>query len=420
MSRPAPREEPAAAVPAAIVEVIDVWKSFDGNEVLRGISMDVPRGETLVVMGGSGSGKTVLLRSIAGLLRPDRGRIRVFGRYIERLSEEELLPIRRRMGYVFQGAALFDSLSVYENVAYPLREHTRLAEPAIRERVLETLGRVGLNGDVLPLLPSEISGGMRKRVGIASALMVEPEILLFDEPTAGLDPTNSRLVAELIGELHAGMCDTAIVVTHDLELTRAIAVETPRGRIDAGAIVDAAGAWAGLLAREAGGAPPRFEPRRRHLFLSRPIGGAAEAPPLPGSPFVWDIDRGWYARPEGPRWLLSPCDEEPHPPGAPDVSAGAVEALERKLCAHAPALAQTALPAERGWACLRTFAPDGRFAIGPDPAIENYFYAAGLGGHGVTTAPAFGELAAAAVLDPGAAPPVFRADRFARSARPTR
>jgi phospholipid/cholesterol/gamma-HCH transport system ATP-binding protein len=208
---------------AALVEVVDVRKAFDRLPVLRGITFEVPQGETLVIMGGSGSGKTVLLRSIAGLLRPDRGRIHVFGRRIDRLSEEELLPIRRRMGYVFQGAALFDSLSVYENVAFPLREHTRLAEPDIERRVAEALARVGLDGEVLPKLPSELSGGMRKRVGIARALMVEPEILLFDEPTAGLDPTNSRMVGHLVTDLKAGVCDTAIVVTHDVELARTVA-----------------------------------------------------------------------------------------------------------------------------------------------------------------------------------------------------
>jgi len=134
-----------------------------------------------------------------------------------------LLPIRRRMGYVFQGAALFDSLSVYENVAFPLREHTDLSEAAIRERVVHVLSLVGLGDDVLPLLPSELSGGMRKRVGIARALVIEPELMLFDEPTAGLDPTNSKVVGELIVELKRGPCDTSIVVTHDVELARTVA-----------------------------------------------------------------------------------------------------------------------------------------------------------------------------------------------------
>jgi phospholipid/cholesterol/gamma-HCH transport system ATP-binding protein len=206
-----------------MVEAVGLTKRFDAVEVLRGVSFALTRGETLVVMGGSGSGKTVLLRLLAGLIRPDGGQLRVFGRRIEHLTEEELLPLRRRMGYVFQGAALFDSLSVRENVAYPLREHTRLGEAEIEERVVRNLSVVGLSSDVLPLLPAELSGGMRKRVGIARALSVEPEMLLFDEPTAGLDPTNAKLVAELLLQLRGGVCDTAIVVTHDVELARTVA-----------------------------------------------------------------------------------------------------------------------------------------------------------------------------------------------------
>ncbi|OGK96822.1 MAG: hypothetical protein A3E31_00010 [Candidatus Rokubacteria bacterium RIFCSPHIGHO2_12_FULL_73_22] len=206
-----------------MVEVRGLWKSFDTVEVLRGVSFTLSKGETLVIMGGSGSGKTVMLRLVAGLIGPDAGTIRVFGRNIEHLSEEELLPIRRRLGYVFQAAALFDSLSVRENVAYPLREHTRLDDREIEVRVVRNLRLVGLGPEVLPLLPAELSGGMKKRVGIARALSVEPEMLLFDEPTAGLDPTNSKLVAELIEELHGGVCDTAIVVTHDLELAKTVA-----------------------------------------------------------------------------------------------------------------------------------------------------------------------------------------------------
>jgi phospholipid/cholesterol/gamma-HCH transport system ATP-binding protein len=207
----------------AVVDVVGLRKSFDRAEVLRGLSFQLERGETLVVMGGSGSGKTVLLRHVAGLVRPDAGEVRVFGLAIEKLSEEELLPIRRRMGYVFQGAALFDSLSVQENVAFPLREHTNLSEPEIYERVLHVLSLVGLGADVLGLLPSELSGGMRKRVGIARALVIEPELMLFDEPTAGLDPTNSKMVGELIVQLKAGAGDTSIVVTHDVELARTVA-----------------------------------------------------------------------------------------------------------------------------------------------------------------------------------------------------
>jgi phospholipid/cholesterol/gamma-HCH transport system ATP-binding protein len=206
-----------------MVEAAGLTKRFDALEVLRGLSFTLTRGETLVIMGGSGSGKTVLLRLVAGLIPPDGGQLRVFGRRIEHLTEEELLPLRRRMGYVFQGAALFDSLSVRENVAYPLREHTRLGEAEIEERVVRNLSVVGLSSDVLPLLPAELSGGMRKRVGIARALSVEPEMLLFDEPTAGLDPTNAKLVAELLLQLRGGVCDTAMVVTHDVELARTVA-----------------------------------------------------------------------------------------------------------------------------------------------------------------------------------------------------
>jgi phospholipid/cholesterol/gamma-HCH transport system ATP-binding protein len=223
LTRARPHSRPVPAAGAPLAELVDVHKRFDGNEVLRGVSLAVYRGETMVIMGGSGSGKTVTLRCLAGLIRPTTGRVAVFGERIEALSEEHLLPIRRRMGYVFQGAALFDSLSVHENVAYPLREHTSLGEREIRERVLHFLSLVGLGADVLGLLPAELSGGMRKRVGIARALAQEPEMLLFDEPTAGLDPTNSRLVADLIVQLRGGVCDTSVVVTHDLELTRTVA-----------------------------------------------------------------------------------------------------------------------------------------------------------------------------------------------------
>jgi phospholipid/cholesterol/gamma-HCH transport system ATP-binding protein len=208
---------------SGIIEVIDVEKGFETTPVLRGVSLELQKGETLVVMGGSGSGKTVLLRLMAGLLQPDAGQIRVFDRNIEHLGEEELLPVRRRLGYVFQGAALFDSLSVYENVAYPLREHTRLSEAEIRQRVLHFLSLVGLKETILGLLPAELSGGMRKRVGIARALVGEPEVMLYDEPTAGLDPTNSKLVTELIVQMREGICDSSIVVTHDLELARSVA-----------------------------------------------------------------------------------------------------------------------------------------------------------------------------------------------------
>jgi phospholipid/cholesterol/gamma-HCH transport system ATP-binding protein len=206
----------------AAVRIEQVWKSFDDQTVLRGLDLEVPRGTTLIVMGGSGSGKTVLLRLTAGLIKPDRGRVAVLGVDITPVREEALLPLRRRMGFVFQGAALFDSLTVYENVAYPLREHARLPEREVAERVHTKLALVGLR-DIDDKLPAELSGGMRKRVGIARALVLEPELVLYDEPTAGLDPSNSRLITELVESLKArAITETAMIVTHDLDFARGV------------------------------------------------------------------------------------------------------------------------------------------------------------------------------------------------------
>jgi phospholipid/cholesterol/gamma-HCH transport system ATP-binding protein len=205
-----------------IVELRDVRKSFEQKEVLRGVGFALRKGTTLAVMGGSGAGKTVLIRIAAGLLRPDAGQVSLFGVRIDRMREEAMLALRKRSGFVFQGAALFDSLSVFENVAYPLREHTRMPLGDITDRVHRFLSLVGMPGTD-DLLPAELSGGMRKRVGIARALVMEPEVVFFDEPTAGLDPTNARLVAELIATLRAGVCDTAIVVTHDVEFAKLVA-----------------------------------------------------------------------------------------------------------------------------------------------------------------------------------------------------
>ena len=205
-----------------LVELRDVRKSFEHKEVLRGVSLALHKGTTLAVMGGSGSGKTVLLRIADGLLRPDAGQVSLFGTRIDHMREEAMLAVRKRTGFVFQGAALFDSLSVFENVAYPLREHTRMPLGEISDRVHRFLSLVGMPGTD-DLLPAELSGGMRRRVGIARALIMEPEVVFFDEPTAGLDPTNARLVAELIATLRTGVCDTAIVVTHDIDFANMIA-----------------------------------------------------------------------------------------------------------------------------------------------------------------------------------------------------
>ncbi|MFQ5829179.1 MAG: ABC transporter ATP-binding protein [Candidatus Methylomirabilia bacterium] len=205
-----------------VVEVMNVLKAFEGHEVLRGVSLALEKGTTLAVMGGSGQGKTVLLRLIAGLVKPDAGVVRLFGTDLVPLREEQMLRLRRRTGFVFQAAALFDSLSVYDNVAYPLREHTRIRENEIANRVGTLLSLVGLPGTE-SLLPAELSGGMRKRVGIARALVLEPEVVLYDEPTVGLDPGNAKLVIDLITQLRGGVCDTAIVVTHDVEFVRRMA-----------------------------------------------------------------------------------------------------------------------------------------------------------------------------------------------------
>ncbi len=183
----------------ALVEVQEVWKAFDIKPVLRGLSLSLAKGTTLAVMGGSGSGKTVLLRICDGLLAPDDGEVYLFGTRIDNLREEQILPVRRRAGYVFQNAALFDSLSVFENVAFPLREHTRLSEGEITDRVHRFLALVGLPA-IDDLLPAELSAGMRKRLGIARTLITEPEVVFFDEPTAGLDPTNDIEFADMVAD----------------------------------------------------------------------------------------------------------------------------------------------------------------------------------------------------------------------------
>lgn len=205
-----------------ILRIHGIHKTFNAHQVLAGIDLSLRACETVGILGGSGSGKTTLLRLIAGLIKADRGQILLFGKDITPLSEQELLPFRKRMGVVFQGAALFDSLTIFENVAFALRLHTRTSEEEIRRHVTELLGRVGLPG-IEEHHPAELSGGMKKRVGIARALALEPQLVLFDEPTAGLDPKNARMICELIAELRRTVCETSVVVTHDLQCAFAIA-----------------------------------------------------------------------------------------------------------------------------------------------------------------------------------------------------
>lgn len=207
--------------PEIAIELRDVHKAFRGNRVLRGVSLRVPAGATFTILGGSGSGKSVCLKHMIGLLKPDAGRVVVLGRDITDMSESQLVEVRKDVSMIFQSAALFDSLSVYENVAYPLREHRRWPEERVAARVRECLEAVGLRGGE-SLMPAELSGGMRKRVGVARGIALEPRIILYDEPTTGLDPANQRRVGELIRSLTARLQMTSVVVTHELELCFAI------------------------------------------------------------------------------------------------------------------------------------------------------------------------------------------------------
>jgi phospholipid/cholesterol/gamma-HCH transport system ATP-binding protein len=201
----------------AAIELRGVYKAFGANQVLCGVDLHVPAGRTTTILGGSGTGKSVILKHVTGLLRPDRGSILVDGRDVTELSEDAFIDVRKDVSMIFQSAALFDSLSVFENVAYPLREHRDWAAPRIAERVGDCLEAVGLGGSE-KLMPSELSGGMRKRVGVARGIALEPRVILYDEPTTGLDPANQRRIGELIRSLQERLGMTSVVVTHELEL----------------------------------------------------------------------------------------------------------------------------------------------------------------------------------------------------------
>ncbi len=204
------------------VVVKHLRKSFGRQTVLDGIDLVVARGETVAVLGRSGTGKSVLLKLLIRLQRPDSGSIRILGQEIANLELDQLNEVRKKMGFLFQQAALYDSLSVEENVAFPLMQHTTLSAAERKARGRELLSSVGMDKD-LEKLPSEISGGMQKRVGLARALALEPEILLFDEPTSGLDPITSEEIGKLILELKKKRKITSIVVTHDIHGARQVA-----------------------------------------------------------------------------------------------------------------------------------------------------------------------------------------------------
>jgi len=197
------------------IRVVNLHKSFAEHEVLSGVHLEIRQGESMVVIGGSGTGKTVLIRCIIGLVQPDEGEIYVDGTEITSLNEREMNEIRKRFGMLFQGGALFDSLTVWENVGFGLRQHTRLREEEIRRIVSEKLGLLGLR-NIEDLMPAELSGGMKKRVSLARAIAMEPEILLYDEPTTGIDPMMADAINELIIRMREKLNVTSIAITHDM------------------------------------------------------------------------------------------------------------------------------------------------------------------------------------------------------------
>jgi phospholipid/cholesterol/gamma-HCH transport system ATP-binding protein len=199
----------------AMIEIRDVHKSFGDNHVLRGINLQVPEGATTVIIGASGSGKSVLVKHMIGLLRPDDGQVIVEGEDTTQLSERDLERIREKFGMVFQGAALFDSMTVGENVSFPLHEHGGLKEREIEKVVADKLALLSLEGTE-GLFPAELSGGMRKRVGLARAIVLDPRIILYDEPTTGLDPITANSVDEMIIEAKEKLGVTSVVITHDI------------------------------------------------------------------------------------------------------------------------------------------------------------------------------------------------------------
>jgi phospholipid/cholesterol/gamma-HCH transport system ATP-binding protein len=204
-----------------MIEVRQLHKSFGAQEVLAGVDLSVATGEAAIIIGRSGCGKSILLKHLIGLLQPDRGDVLVDGRSIARLNERALLQVRRKFGMLFQGAALFDSLTVYENIAFPLRRHGRWTEVEIREKVEDALEMVALAG-AGPKKPSELSGGMRKRVGLARAIVYRPQFVLYDEPTTGLDPVVSDSIDHLIVRVCERLKVTTVVVTHDMRSVRTI------------------------------------------------------------------------------------------------------------------------------------------------------------------------------------------------------
>ncbi len=211
-----------AAAPSTLIEIRDLWFARGGRPIFRGLSLDIPRGKVIGFMGPSGTGKTTLLQLIGGQLRPHRGRVRVDGQVVHELDHKGLYELRKRMGMLFQNGALLTDLDVFENVAFPLREHTRLPEALIRDLVLIKLEAVGLRG-ARALMPSELSGGMARRVALARAIVLDPMMIMYDEPFTGLDPITKGTIVTLIKQLNETLGLSSIVVSHDVTETLSIA-----------------------------------------------------------------------------------------------------------------------------------------------------------------------------------------------------
>ncbi len=215
------KENETAAANA--IDIKELRISFGGNEILKGIDLSLKKEENLVVLGKSGTGKSVLIKCIVSLLKPDSGTIEVFGTDITKLKNQELNDTRKKVGFLFQSAALYDSMTVRENLEFPLRRIKKdLSESEIQEKIVEALENVGLP-DAIDKMPSELSGGMRKRVGLARTIIVDPEIMLYDEPTTGLDPITSDEIAKLINELQRKFKTSSIIITHDIACARTVA-----------------------------------------------------------------------------------------------------------------------------------------------------------------------------------------------------